>query len=455
MTHLRTSRIVAAGVAVGLLGACGAGDDADSPSADAEASIDSTVPGANDTGSDDHDDHRDDGHDHGDGEVGGDGSDDHDHDEEMADGPVELAGNRVVTTYDGGVFVLDGSSLEVVADIPIDGFLRLNPAGDDRHVLVSHGDEFLVLDSGVEAKAHDDHDHYFGYEPVLTELAFPAPHAAHVTHHHGTTALFADGTGDITMFDPYELITGDVEEVTVPSDAAHHGVAVQLSGGRLFATVGTAEERTGARVLDADGTEIARTDECPGVHGETTAEPTDGDDVVVAGCEDGVIVWSDGAFTKIDSPDDYGRIGTQKGTDTSPIVLGDYKVDPDAELERPTRVSLIDTADFTMRLVDLGSSYSWRSLARDHDDNAMVLTTDGDLTVIDVDTGQIIVEVPVVQPWEEPLEWQQPRPAIAVDGATAFVTDPATSMIHRVDLATDEVVASAELPSTPNEITTP
>ena len=48
-------------------------------------------------------------------------------------------------------------------------------------------------------------------------------------------------------------------------------------------------------------------------------------------------------ISKVDSPDGYGRIGNQAGTEASPYVLGDYKTDKDAELERPTRVSIIDT----------------------------------------------------------------------------------------------------------------
>jgi hypothetical protein len=60
---------------------------------------------------------------------------------------------------------------------------------------------------------------------------------------------------------------------------------------------------------------------------------------VVIGCEDGVLIYKDGAITKVDSPTDYGRIGNQAGSEKSPIVLGDYKKDAEAELERPEQVS--------------------------------------------------------------------------------------------------------------------
>ena len=59
--------------------------------------------------------------------------------------------------------------------------------------------------------------------------------------------------------------------------------------------------------------------------------------------------------------------------------------------------------------------------------------------------------------WTESEVWQNPRPAIWVDGETAYVTDPATKKLHVVSLAkitdgTAEVFASIDLPEVPNEI---
>src|SRR3546814_20418572 len=52
--------------------------------------------------------------------------------------PTEVdVSSPVVVTYDGGLYVIDGDSLEVKADIPKDGFLGVNTAGDTEHVLVS------------------------------------------------------------------------------------------------------------------------------------------------------------------------------------------------------------------------------------------------------------------------------------------------------------------------------
>ncbi|MEV7959147.1 metal ABC transporter substrate-binding protein, partial [Streptomyces sp. NPDC088141] len=53
----------------------------------------------------------------------------------------------IVTTYDGGLYVLDGKTLKLAKDIPLEGFNRVNPAGSDRHVMVSTATGFQVLDA--------------------------------------------------------------------------------------------------------------------------------------------------------------------------------------------------------------------------------------------------------------------------------------------------------------------
>jgi len=72
--------------------------------------------------------------------------------------------------------------------------------------------------------------------------------------------------------------------------------------------------------------------------------------------------------------------------------------------------------------------------------------------VIDPVAGTVTRSIPVVEPWQEPPRWQQPRPALFVRGGDAYVTDPATSTVHRIDLATGEIRASVTLPDRPNEL---
>ena len=358
---------------------------------------------------------------------------------------------RLAITHDEGVIVLDAVTLELLGEFPLEGFTRLNPVGDDRHLMVTEGEGFRVLDLGGYSVPHGDHDHHHSTRPTLTEMTFAAKHPGHVVVHDGRTVLYGDGDGSIRSFDSDALRDGatDKPEVTTRTERTpHHGVAVEREDGSVVTTVGTEDERSGIVIRDAKGKTLASSDECPGVHGEAAARGG----ALVFGCEDGLLPVKGEQITKVDAPDDYGRIGNQAGSEESPFVLGDYKTDPDAELERPKQVSITDTRDGSLRLVDLPASYSFRSLERGPDGEGVVLGTDGKLHVIDMAKGEVSRSIDVVEEWTEPTDWQQPRPTVHVQDGTAYVTEPGSKALHMVDLHSGEVVSSGELPVVPNEI---
>ncbi|MBO9038589.1 MULTISPECIES: hypothetical protein [Curtobacterium] len=346
-------------------------------------------------------------------------------------------GTRITLTHDGGLLVLD-EDLQVVADDAIDGFTRVNPAGDGRHVLVTVPEGFRVLDTQAE--------------PALTDAVFPADTGGHAVVHGDRTALFADGTGDVTTFDHTELDGADLPEVeTTKSEAAHHGVAIELEDGTLLTTIGTEEHRSGVRALDADGEETARSEECPDVHGEGAVKG----EVAVFGCTDGALVYEDGAFEKIDAPTEYGRTGNLFTTEDSSVAVGDYNDDPDSEGYLLDQIALIDAASGEYTVADMpdGVGFTFRDLARGPGDEAVVLGSDGALHTFDETTGEQLESYPVIAAWEGPAEWQDAHPALKVEGDVAYVTDPAEQKVHAVDLTTGEVIASSdELPGVPNEI---
>lgn len=354
---------------------------------------------------------------------------------------------RLAVTHDGGVMVVDVTTGEVVAAEALDGFVRVSAAGDGRHVLVSGAGGWQVLDLGSWGHEHGDHGHHYTGTPGLTGVDLPAEEPGHVVAHAGHTTLFDDGTGTAVSFDVHDLEAGEPELTSYDTGGAHHGVAVAMPDRNVLHTVGTEESRSGVHLVSPAGIVLAETDACPGVHGEDFAQ-----DAAVLGCEDGAVVVTGREIRKVTSPDGYGRIGNQAGSDASPVLLGDYKVDADAELERPTRISLIDTRDATLQLVDLGTSYSFRSLGRGPDGEALVLGTDGALHVIDPETGEETRTIDVVDQWREPLDWQQPRPALRVVEDTAYVTDPRHDRVHVVDLGRGTVTETLDLPHTPNEI---
>ncbi|MCL9666358.1 hypothetical protein L2091_14110 [Curtobacterium albidum] len=346
-------------------------------------------------------------------------------------------GDRIVLTYDGGLLTLD-QDLRVVADDAIDGFTRVNPAGDGRHILVTVPEGFQVLDTAAD--------------PALTDGVFPADTGGHAVVHGDTTALFADGSGDVTVFEHDDLDGAALPEVeTTESEAAHHGVAIVLEDGTLLTTIGTEESRSGVRALDEDGTELTRSEDCPSVHGEGAVK----DEVAVFGCTDGALVYQDGAFSKIDAPTEYGRTGNLFTTEDSSVAVGDYNDDPDSEGYLLDQVALIDAASGEYNIADMpeGVGFTFRDIARGPADEAVILGSDGALHTFDVETGEPIDTFDVIDGWEGPAEWQDAHPALKVSGDVAYVTDPAERKIHAVDLTTGKVVASSdELPGVPNEI---
>ncbi len=359
------------------------------------------------------------------------------------------ASPRLVLSYDGGVVVLDARSLEEVADIPVDGFVRLNSAENGRHVLVSQSGGFAVLDAGTWTDAHGDHGHYYTAEPRLTDIRFGGAEPGHVVPHDGMLTLFSDGTGAVDVVDPDALLDGDVEVRSATVREPHHGVAVARGDGSVVVSVGDEENRSGIAILDDTGTQIAENDQCPGVHGEAAA--TDG--ALTFGCEDGLLIVRGNDIEKVASPDPYGRIGNQSGSNESAVVLGDYKTDPNAEIERPRRFTLTDTATGRITVVPIDASYSFRSLDRGPRGEAVILGTDGALHVFDPVTTQPLARFDAIAPWSEPAEWQSPMPNLHVQEGIAYVSDPVARRLVAVNLADGSTVAHTSLSRPTIELT--
>lgn len=365
--------------------------------------------------------------------------------------PVERgsATPRLALSYDGGVLVVDAGTLAPIADLPVEGFVRLNSAANGRHVLVSQSDGFAVLDMGTWTDEHADHGHHYTAPPQLTDIRFGGAEPGHAVAHDDRLTLFSDGTGGVDVLDPAALLEGETKPVASIIRQPHHGVAVARRDGSVVVSVGDEESRSGLAILDAGGREIAANADCPGLHGEAGAAGG----VLTFGCEDGLLIVQGNDIRKVSSPDPYGRIGNQSGSAESAVVLGDYKTEPDAELERPQRFTLTDTTTGTLRVVPIEASYSFRSLDRGPAGEAVILGTDGALHVYNAATAQPIARHPAIGAWTEPDDWQDPMPNLHVQEGIAYVTDPAARRLVAVDLGSGETIAETQLEQTTIELT--
>lgn len=357
---------------------------------------------------------------------------------------------RVVLSSDDGITTVDAVSGEVIAKSEHEGFLRLNGSPDGRTVFVSDGDKVLDYDAAVHVMPHGDHNHYYAGDPSITRYSFGVPHVGHLVSHDGLTAMFSDEEGKVLVVNSDQADEKNTGEVvaTFHADAPHHGVAVPLADGTVVMTNGTEDYRDTVRHVAADGSVLAETNECPGVHGEATAA----DGKLFFGCEDGPVIFDGNDFHKVKVEDAYARSGNSSGSEESPIVLSDYKTDKDAKQEHPTKVALTDTRDYSLKTVDLGSSYWFRSLARGPEGEALVLTYDGHLKVIDPESGEITKDIEAIAPWEEKEEWQEPGPILKVAGDVAYVTDAENEELVLIDLKKGEVSDRHDLGFSPTEM---
>ncbi|MBP2436970.1 zinc metallochaperone AztD [Microbacterium amylolyticum] len=356
--------------------------------------------------------------------------------------PADVAaGDRLAVSIEGAVLVLDSATLEVLGQFETEEFTRLNASGDGRNVFVTTEPGFQVLDTAT---------------PELTDTVFAAEAAAHVVRHAGKTVLYADGTGETTILDTDAILASDgglPEVETYQAEHAHHGVSIVLEDGTLLTTVGDDTGRTGALALEPHGDHydtIAEATNCPGIHGEGTAQ----NEAVVFGCEDGALLYSDGEFTKFDAGVEYGRMGNAFVSETSPIVVGDYKDDQDAEGYFLNNLVVLDTEAGEYETLNIGDiEYTWRGITRGPQDLAYVLSSDGSIHVFDPEAKEFTDEFPVIDAWESPVNWQDPHPALTSDGVVAYVADVANERVIAVDLATGEIIAESDaLPAAPNEM---
>ncbi|WP_435300184.1 hypothetical protein [Timonella sp. A28] len=282
---------------------------------------------------------------------------DHDH---GADNHAEPQGKeetdtykpRIAVTYDGGIHILDASTLEEVADIPLDGFNRISATGNPRYLAVAASGGFRLLDMGTWTHKHCDHDHYYTAQPQLLDLLVPAEEPGHVIPKAENVTFFDDATGKAWTYTISDLGSSHDPVATYTAQSPHHGFAIQRADGSYVVTEGTHDERNTVNVAAADGKVLTSNSKCPGVHGEAVAAA----ETITVGCQDGILIVKDKTITKVDSPTDYGRIGNQAGVKDSPVVLGDYKSDKDSKTEQPTQVSLTDVEKETLTLVDLPAS---------------------------------------------------------------------------------------------------
>ncbi|APT92950.1 hypothetical protein CPHO_08675 [Corynebacterium phocae] len=328
---------------------------------------------------------------------------------------VQALPNRVAITARGVVITLNPFTGEELGKAEVPGNLQLSPAGDGRHVLITSGEQVSVLDVGLVAKPHGQHFHYYVAPPELLDTTLKAPHAGAINSNEGHTAVFSDSTGIVKVFESAHLGNKDLTEAAFDTGAAHAGVALPFADGTVVTSRGTDSQPAELVHMDRAGSVIGSGHPCPEASGVATVAPG----VAAFGCAKGVALFAGGKFSTV--PLEPGASDLAGSAESSVVLAGN----PGAR-----SFTLLDTKEHNARTVELDSAIGPHSLARGPLGEALVLASNGTLTVYDADTGQYKDSLQATAAWDDSAAAAQ---LISADGY-AFIIDPAQQELVVVDL---------------------
>ena len=369
-------------------------------------------------------------HDHGDDDHAHDGDDDHAH--------GELAGVRLlVASLDGPeLLVLDAADGDVLGRFTIPSLGRVYQLPNAQLAAVTNrdADRVTFVHSGLSAVDHGDHMDLLQGTPYVLKTVNLGPVPTHFFAQGFDIAVYNDGDGSMAWLDA-RLLGISLDFVQVSGTGADHGSLAVVDG----YLIGGGLREEGVRVFDRNETELASFGGCPGLHGQATLG-----NAVAFGCSDGVLIVearAGGTFAanKVGNPagsPENARVGTLTAHPSSPVMIGNFGqgiaiIDPVARSLTPLALPAGPAA---MRFSD--------------DGELVVLTLDGALHRLDATSFELLASVQVV----DEVVAGQPRPALALIGDHAFVTDPAHGAVWLVDLDHMEVETHYDLPFAPGSV---
>lgn len=363
-----------------------------------------------------------------------------------ASGPTETEGAepRLVVASGSSVEILDATTLESIETFEVESMPKLAVAGDGRHVWTLQSEAGVVgaIDAGTWTEAHGDHGHSYADEPTQLDDELDGGTSYHAVSDGERSVIWWDDSGELSTVNDSSLASGRVRERTIAVGEPHHGVGAPTADGGFLVSTSVDGEATGVAAIDESGTETARWETCPGLHGETHV----GEDGYAFGCATGILVVAGQEARNIASPVEGAGTGALATDGESPVLAGTLSSEDDESLA--TKVALYDTAAGTSRVVDLGVEYSNLTAS---EGGAYAVGTDGALHRIDLATGEV-TSIDVIDSWDKPEDWMEPRPNVAVAGHHAWVTDAKAKTVTVVDLETGETGETGSLEAAPTSL---
>lgn len=365
-----------------------------------------------------------------------------------------------------GVLDLDSGQVTHRFELPAAG-ARLEAGDDGRYVFVVLKDTVRVLDTGISFESHGDHRDVFKGAVRMLELSLDGERPAHVTSGGGWSSVFFDGPrpqeriGDAkaALLDMASLKTGAPMVRDWRSEGPQHGLAVPLGDGQWAMTVpnpdyvsgkpGASSLPMGIEVLEA-GDGWRRLLALDGQDGSASCREIHGHAALGQRHFFGCAVSpgsASGALLVLERPEGGGwqasglsypdrrRVSTLKAAKSGAVIVASLALDgrADALLRIAADADTIATADI-LPVPDAQAVCQFEVSADGQ--RAANLLADGTLRILQLfPQWREVARLDLLPPFDCSFNAPAPRPMLAVQGSTAFVSDPPGGRVLRVDLA--------------------
>ncbi|WP_419936922.1 metal ABC transporter solute-binding protein, Zn/Mn family [Candidatus Palauibacter sp.] len=402
------------------------------------------------------------------------GADPHGHMEEDEHGHMEEGehGDEGESAFDGRLLVadLDAQHLSVIdlstEEVDVGAFeisappAAIYPSPTHRYAFVlargpgEADDGIHIFDGGIFLQEHGDHF------DLVREPVSRHPHVAtverpiHFVNTYGWTAVFADAKGYVYLYNEDELSStqGDYQPIVFET-GPQHGAALAISPDEFIVTTKNPDYPensddslpVGVEVLNLDGEVVydASNRSCPGMHGEIHNE-----EGAIFGCVGGVLFLHphgdsyDHDF--IENPPgmrEDSRIGSFFGHDELHHFFGRASYF-DGQGFANDGIWLIDPETGEFRRV-FSEAVAAGGIGA-HAERLYLLTSEGELHVLDAHDGDEITHLHVMDPGEGG------RPSLTIVGETMFITNPGLGEVIALDLEHLEVEETWDIGGSPS-----
>lgn len=364
----------------------------------------------------------------------------HEHAHEHGDG---YRGARLVVADAGtnAVHVLDVDSAAVIGSftVPGEGGGSIAVTDSGQYAIVAHrsANRISVIHSGLTSEDHGNHAHLLQGSPYVLATMNVGRQPTHLMPAGSNVLVFNDADGTIAILDE-NLFGLSLDYGLVEAAIPDHGAPLLIGEFVLAGYISTGS----VDVFDADNNIVDSFEGCPGLHGAVLVGDTG-----VFGCSDGVLLaelhddhfhWTHVA-NPAGSPED-ARVGSFYGQYGN-VAVGNFG----------SGLAFVDVEEGTFSTLELSASPFDAAVTGDA---VVVATSDGDVSLVRVhgDHGHLDFTLEGVVS----ADVASGRPAVAVLGDRAFVTDPAGSQVQVLSIAGGSLEAdgSISVPGNPSAIET-